>query len=244
MIKKILIFLILCFSVTAVFSPNIESAHAAGRKLGDCTPLLGLVPWDCNFSEPTNQDELSNGIWTIVTNIATDITVIAAYLILGYVIYGGYQYIFSAGDPNKVTSGKNTLAHGFIGLGIVMSANLIMSTIRVALVGSNSLANCVAEECIDANTMISNSIQWVIGVAGIVAVIFVVYGGISYITSSGDPNKVQKARQTIIYALIGIVIVALAEVITAFVSNLIREANDNAFINNTTIAKELNEKNN
>ena len=89
--------------------------------------------------------------------------------------------------------------------------------------------------------MVVNLIQWVVGIAGVVSAAFVVYGGITYTTSSGDAAKLQKAKNMIIYALIGLAIVALAEVITAFVSNMIREANKNAYINETIISKEVHE---
>ena len=60
--------------------------------------------------------------------------------------------------------------------------------------------------------------------AGITCVVFIVYGGVGYITSSGDPNKLQKAKQSILYACIGLIIVALAEVITAFIFNVVIKA--------------------
>lgn len=197
---------------------------------GDCRNMfLGLTSWDCDV---TISDELSlkKGIWQIVVNIANDIAIIAAYLVLGYVIYGGYLYTFSSGDPSKAAAGKKTLTHAFIGLAIVMSANLIISTIRYALLRNSSLScdPITGNGCLqETNTLISNTIQWFIAMAGIVSAIFVVYGGISYITSSGEPSKLQSAKQMIIYALIGLAIVGFAEAITAFVSDMIRNANSN-----------------
>ena len=210
---------------------------------GTCrSGFLGLTSWDCGV-DIYDEDSLKTGVWQIAANVATDITIIAAYLVIGYVIYGGYLYIFSYGDPGKAANGKKTLTHAFIGLAIVMSAFLIVSTIRFALMGSNgSFSNCAVQQCIDANDLITNAIQWVIGIAGVIALIFVVYGGISYITSAGDPSKLQKAKQAIIYALIGLAIVGLAEAITAFVSGMIRNANNaSSYINQTTISKELHE---
>lgn len=192
---------------------------------GDCLrSFLGLTSWDCGVTI-SDEETLKNGIWQIAANVSINITIVAAYLVLGYVIYGGYQYIFSAGDPNKVTSSKKTLSHAFIGLAIVMAAFIIMSSIRIALLGANNqFSNCTSKTCVDPNSLITNAVQWVIGIAGAVAAIFIVYGGISYTTSAGDPNKLTKAKQIILYALIGMAIVALAEIITAFVSGMIRDA--------------------
>lgn len=56
-------------------------------------------------------------------------------------------------------------------------------------------------------------------IAGIVAVFFVVYGGVSYTISQGEPDKVSKARGTIINALVGLVIATFATAIVAFIGN-------------------------
>lgn len=54
-------------------------------------------------------------------------------------------------------------------------------------------------------------------VVGIIAVVMIVYGGFKFITSGGDSGKVTSARNTIIYAIIGLAIVALAQTIAKFV---------------------------
>lgn len=54
-------------------------------------------------------------------------------------------------------------------------------------------------------------------VAGVIAVIMIMIAGARYITSQGDSQKVSQAKNAIIYAAIGIVIVALAQVIVRFV---------------------------
>lgn len=227
--------------------PNVSGSIFTGRQGEACQGFLGLTAWDCGVTI-NDENTLKNGIWQIVANIATDITIIAAYLVLGYVIYGGYLYIFSSGDAGKVASGKKTLTHAFIGLAIVMSAYLIMSTIRFALLGAGGKFSCdflsdAGTGCVDANSIVTNAIQWTIGIAGAVALIFVVYGGISYTTSAGDPGKLQKAKQTILYALIGLAIVALAEAITAFISGTIRNADNAAtsYQNQIIISKESHE---
>ena len=56
-------------------------------------------------------------------------------------------------------------------------------------------------------------------VVGVVAVIMVIIGGLKYITSGGDSTSTNNAKNTILYALIGLVIVALAQVIVRFVLN-------------------------
>jgi hypothetical protein len=56
-------------------------------------------------------------------------------------------------------------------------------------------------------------------VVGIVAVIMIIYGGFKYITSGGESGNVSGAKNTLIYAIVGLVIVALAQVIVHWVLN-------------------------
>ena len=272
MIKKFLLFLIVSVSIISAFvlapspvfareapgttgssnegksssSNNSSTTDSTANGLGGCKLFLGLVPWYCNvkLEGVSSEEELSNNVWIALANVSKDLVVVAAYLILGFVIYGGYLYIFSAGEPTKVAMGKKTLTNGFIGLAIVLLANVFVTSIRVAL-GANFTQNCFSTECVNPTEMVSEAIQWSVGICGLIAAIFVVYGGILYITSSGDSQKTQRAKQTILYALIGIAIVALAEIITAFVTNTINGAVDGAgstgYIQQI-IAKEIHEK--
>jgi ABC-type Fe3+ transport system permease subunit len=60
-------------------------------------------------------------------------------------------------------------------------------------------------------------IEILLRVGGLVAVAFVIYGGFNYITSQGQPDHTKSARQTIINAMIGVVITTVATVIVSFV---------------------------
>lgn len=54
-------------------------------------------------------------------------------------------------------------------------------------------------------------------VAGALAIILIVYGSIKYITSNGDASKIQNAKNTIVYSLVGVAVIVLAEAIINFV---------------------------
>ena len=61
-------------------------------------------------------------------------------------------------------------------------------------------------------------------VVGVVAVVMIVLGGLKYITSGGDSSNVSSAKNTIIYAVIGLVVVALAQFIVQFVLDKVTNA--------------------
>lgn len=54
---------------------------------------------------------------------------------------------------------------------------------------------------------------------GAISVLMVIIGGIRYVTSGGDPQQVKAAKDTVLYAVIGIVIAILAYAIVNFVVN-------------------------
>jgi len=56
-------------------------------------------------------------------------------------------------------------------------------------------------------------------IVGIAAVIMIIYGGLRYVTSGGDSGSVGNAKNTLVYAIVGLVIVALAQTIVHFVLN-------------------------
>lgn len=56
-------------------------------------------------------------------------------------------------------------------------------------------------------------------VSGIIAVIIIIIGGFMYVTAGSDTGKTKAARDTIIYAAVGLVVIALAQSIIMFIIN-------------------------
>lgn len=60
-----------------------------------------------------------------------------------------------------------------------------------------------------------------IPIGGIILFVMLVVGGFYYITSSGDPRKVEGAKNTLTYAIIGIVVLAAAFLIVEIIANFV-----------------------
>lgn len=69
----------------------------------------------------------------------------------------------------------------------------------------------------DADTLITNVINFLLMAIAVVSVIMLIIGGFKYVTSNGDSNSVTAAKNTIMYAIIGLVIAIFAYAIVAFV---------------------------
>jgi len=82
--------------------------------------------------------------------------------------------------------------------------------------GTNACKPTTGHGVQDIATDIINIFSWVVG---IISVIMIIYGGFRYITSGGNDAGVKAAKNTILYAVVGLIIVALAQIIVKFVIN-------------------------
>jgi hypothetical protein len=96
-------------------------------------------------------------------------------------------------------------------------------SLSVFAVAVNCLGNAQCETGlpkVDANNAnLQQILQIVFGVIGVVAVIVIMWAGLKFITAQGNPQEAAKARMTIIYAVIGLILAISAEVIVTFVLN-------------------------
>ncbi len=102
---------------------------------------------------------------------------------------------------------------------------------EAAPAGGTTIDDCTGLNCIsvgsqatgatdgptDLNNTIKTVIEIILYIVGILAVVFIIYGGIKYATSAGDSAKVTSAKNTIMYSVIGLIIAILAYAIVQFV---------------------------
>ena len=194
----------------------LPAKNVAAEPQATCDAhFLGIRAWydgwvtqkpdgTCSIDVPTRDDDGTNlrrFIWGIVMNVVSMILGIVGYLAIAMVIWGGYQYMMARGDPGKVAKGKKTVTNAVIGMALVMTASLISGA--VADVISKSKGGDFIKE------IFNTAFVW----GGIIAVIMIVWGGIQYVTSTGNPAAAKTARDTILYSAIGLIIVILAAVI-------------------------------
>ncbi len=68
--------------------------------------------------------------------------------------------------------------------------------------------------------LLSNAINLLTGVAGAIAFIFIIIGGYQYMTSLGNEEQANKAKQTLLYAFLGLIIILGAYMIIRFIMML------------------------
>jgi hypothetical protein len=76
---------------------------------------------------------------------------------------------------------------------------------------------CNADSVFAAGGMVHTLTNGLIFVTGAVAVFFIIIGGLKYVLAAGDPKSIQSAKNTVLYAVIGVVVAILAASIVNFV---------------------------
>jgi hypothetical protein len=72
----------------------------------------------------------------------------------------------------------------------------------------------------DVENIITKVIGWFFGITGALAVLFIIYGGVLYIVSAGNSDRQKQAKQTLIWAVIGLAVVVLSYFIVSLVLNI------------------------
>lgn len=119
---------------------------------------------------------------------------------------------------------KKIIASILIAAGLMVGVGGVM-TVAVAPTASAQLKDGIkkTKTSENSNTSVDKLVKSVVNILlyiiGIVAVIMIIVGGIQYATSSGDAGKAKTAKNTILYAVAGVVIALFAYAIVNFVVN-------------------------
>ncbi len=73
----------------------------------------------------------------------------------------------------------------------------------------------------DIRLALINMINWILGFVAMIATLMIIYGGVLYLTSGGNEEQTERARKTIAYAIIGMVVCGLAYAMVNVVMSVI-----------------------
>ena len=95
--------------------------------------------------------------------------------------------------------------------------NSVCTGTNITLDTTGNCSTVVGTAETKVNETISRGLNIFSAIVGIIAVVMIIVGGVKYMTSQGESANVTSAKNTILYALVGLVVVALAQVIVRFV---------------------------
>jgi len=188
-----------------VLSP--EQSHAQG--------LTGII----NNPDPANTD--LDDVRVILVRIIKYVLAFAGAIAAIFVVVSGYQYILAAGNPEKLEKAKMGLTWAIVGFILTASAYAIVNLLQSALGSRRRVADEFAGPS-TVNTTIEQVALIVFAFGGAVAVLFLILGGFRYVTSQGNQDSAQSAKQTILYAVIGLIVVFMSYLIFQLVAGTIK----------------------
>ncbi len=112
-----------------------------------------------------------------------------------------------------------------------LTAGRVMAISSVQEGAEAARAEGMPAELIGENGVFTHITNVVLFAVGIISVVMLIYGGIRYVVSGGDSKKVTDAKNTILYAIIGLIISILAYAIVHFVINTV-SSSDTTTTNN------------
>lgn len=114
----------------------------------------------------------------------------------------------------------------------VLSVSVLSGTVAVpAYAACTDASSCVSQGITDAGgpstpkkpgPIIKNIVNVLLYILGALSVIMIIIGGIRYTTSNGDASHVKAAKDTIMYAVIGLIVALLAYAIVGFITSNIK----------------------
>jgi hypothetical protein len=117
---------------------------------------------------------------------------------------------------NFLLSGALLLSVGLVATPALASAATAAGDACAAL-GAGSDCSKNPSGSTSVNSVLATAINIMSFIVGVIAVIMIIVGGLKFVTSGGDANNVSAAKNTILYAIVGLVVVALAQAIVRFV---------------------------
>jgi TRAP-type C4-dicarboxylate transport system permease small subunit len=183
------------------FDPWWKYLNSHQDALGNCVPNVNLI------SHPSN-------LWLIGLAILDMLLRLAGFLAVLSIMLAGLELVRTEGNTEKATNARQRLLNSVLGLAIAASA-----TALVAFVGNtvNPAAGSGLPHTLATQGAINGVLNAAFVIIGALAVLYIVLAGFRMITSGDNPTKVAESRKQILFALVGLIIVAIADALVNLV---------------------------
>lgn len=197
--KKIIIISLVLFLSAAIF------------------PQLAVAASSTTFTNPLSVSTVSEVLGKVLSFLQGAIATVAVL----FIVIGGILYMTSAGNEKNITRAKNCWTGAVIGMALALAAPSLLKDIRTVLGASGSSGNSAVDSGIGLKAIASNVLTLLLSIVGIIAIISMVIGGIMYMTSYGDDDRMQTGKKIFTYSIIGITISLASLVIIKQIATII-----------------------
>ena len=155
----------------------------------------------------------------LLNNALNTVYLVGGILAVIVIIVAGYFYVTSSGNATTVEKAKNAIIYAVVGLVVIFASSFVGAESVVGDICSTDPngALCTSSKGTDLMGYVKTIVNTMLTILGVLAVVMIIYSGITYTLSAGDAKKVEQAKNTIIYSVVGLVVALLAGVIVNFV---------------------------
>jgi NADH:ubiquinone oxidoreductase subunit 6 (subunit J) len=172
--------------------------------------------------DPTNS---GGNFQAYLAKIFTGLGVILGLGAIAMIVYAGFRMVISQGDSEAVAKAKTSLQWTISGFALITLAFVIVNGISLFLKakqiqeGTGGLTNPLPSSNI--TTVASTIFTSFLGIAGLITILLLIINGFRYITAHGNDEQSAQAKQGLLWAIVGLIIILLAYVIISAVAKLI-----------------------
>jgi hypothetical protein len=160
--------------------------------------------------------------------VAKTFGVLLGWTVIVMVMFAGFRMIMAQGNEEEVSKAKSALQWTLSGFVLALFAYLIVYATNAFLGGKKEFQ----QGSIDAGDvnplekyktfgdLLQGMIQGFLGLAALIAILMIIINGFRYITARGNEEVVGKAKEGILWSVLGLVIVLLAYVLTVATAKL------------------------
>lgn len=120
---SLIVFFTLILAVAILGSAPARAADPAGIDFGSLNQELGKLGF--KFTSGTIGD--------IISALIPYIFVVAGLILFGYLIWGGFEFLTSAGDPEKIKTAQSKLVSAIVGFVIIFASYWLVQILEVVL---------------------------------------------------------------------------------------------------------------
>jgi hypothetical protein len=155
---------------------------------------------------------------------------LAGALAVLWIIIAGVRMIFAQGDENTITEQKKAILYGVIGL----AAILLMDRMIDIIYGVPGDIRTELVRDTGFSTEVYGIIQFLRTIIGTVAIFFIILSGLKMMFAQGEEDAISKQRKALLYVALGIVIIAVNEVLVKNIFIMPVEQSDQISSSNVT----------
>ncbi len=171
-----------------------------------------------NPMNPAGQPELS--VPKLVGSIIGYVLGIVGSAALVIFIYGGFRWMTASGKAEQVQSAQQIMLWAGLGVAVIFGSYIILSLVFKALPAhaaqpTVNLSNPLGTTSVSG--LFGRFIKGFLGLTGTIALVMFIYGGITWLTSAGSPDKIKKGKDIFLWSVVGLIIIFSSYLMVDFV---------------------------